>query len=425
MIAFASLFLGLVAGVLPVSVIVSAPVARVEFLLDGRPAGRVSEKPWSVAIDLGEQLEPHELVARAFDEKGREIGRARQWLNLPRPPAEVEIVLERDRTGRATAAHLAWASLTAPRPARISLTLDGRPLSVSGSRRAALPGYDASTTHVLSAEVEFATGVRSRSDVVLGGGSAGDAKSELTAVALRLRTEHESVTAEAGRPALSKKGQPMTVAAVDHGPADVLIVRDPGSEEALLRLGRAGPLRDFRLDKQDAVRIVWPMARSADLSEQERTELLDTTRYLTARESGFYFLLTAIRYVEGYDSPRRFADAVAVAGLQAYGSRSRRAVVLVLGGSRPDNSRYAPAQVLRYLERIHVPLHVWCLEGVGANCPSQWGEREDVSSLSRLREAVTRLKGDLETQQVVWLEGKHLPQDIELSDRAPGVEFAR
>ena len=425
MIAFASLFLSLVAGVLPVSVIVSAPVARVEFLLDDRPAGRVWKKPWSVTIDLGEQLEPHELTALAFDEKEREIGRARQWLNLPRPPAEIEIVLEHDRTGRATAAHLAWASLTAPRPARISLTLDGRPLSVSGSRRAALPGYDASTTHVLSAEAEFASGVRSRSDVVLGGGSAGDAKSELTAVALRLRTERAPVTAEAQRPALSKKGQPMTVAAVDHGPADVLIVRDPGSEEALLRLGRSGPLRDFRLDRQDAVRIVWPMARSADLSEQERAELLDTTRYLTARENGFYFLLTAIRYVEGYDSPRRFADAVAVAGLQAYASRSRRAVVLVLGGSRPDNSRYAPAQVLRYLERIHVPLHVWCLEGVGANCPSQWEGREDVSSLFRLREAVARLKGDLETQRVVWLEGKHLPQDIELSDKAAGVEFAR
>jgi len=87
MIAFASLFLGLVAGVLPISVIVSAPVTRVEFLLDGRPVGRVWKKPCSVAIVLGEQLEPHGLVAPAFDEKGREIGRFTQLQILPLPPA--------------------------------------------------------------------------------------------------------------------------------------------------------------------------------------------------------------------------------------------------------------------------------------------------------------------------------------------------
>jgi len=30
-----------------------------------------------------------------------------------------------------------------------------------------------------------------------------------------------------------------------------------------------------------------------------------------------------------------------------------------------------------------------------------------------------------QAQQMVWLEGRHLPQDIALSDRAVGVELVR
>ncbi len=425
MIAFASLFLGLVVGLQPVTVIVGASVAAVEFELDGEPAGRVEGKPWSLEIDLGKELEPHELIARAFDAKGQEIARARQWLNLPRPPAEVEILLERDRTGHATAARLTWGSVVAPRPTKVTLTFDRRPLSLNDSRRAVLPNYDPFTTHILSAEVEFPSDVRSRSDIVLGGGSSNDAKSELTAVPFRLRAEKSVPAVEKLRGRFSKKGEPMSAVAVEHGPADVLVVRDLGTQQALRWLGSGGPLRDPRLDKPDRIKIVWPVAQQIRLSQQSRAELFDNSRYLTTKEGGFYFLLTRIHYPEGYSPPRRFADAVAVAGLQAYAGHSRRAVVLVLGGSLRDDSRYAPDAVRRYLERIHVPLHVWSLESAEADSASAWGEREEVSSLSKLGRAVARLKEDLEAQHIVWLEGKHRPQDIVLSDQAEGIELVR
>ncbi len=425
MIAFASLFLGLVVGVQPVTVIVATPVAAVEFQLDGESVGQVAEKPWSLEIDFGEELEPHELIARALDRQGKEIARVRQWLNLPRPPAEVEILLERDAKGRATTARLTWASLVAPRPTKVTLTFDRRPLSLNDSWRAVLPNYDPFTTHILSAEVEFPSDVRSRSDIVLGGGSSGDAKSELTAVPFRLRTQKSVLAVEKLQGWFSKKGEPLTVVAVEHGPADVLIVRDLGTEQALRRLGRGGPLRDPWLDKSDRIKIVWPVAQQIVLSQQSRAELFDNSRYLTTKEGGFYFLLTRIHYPEGYSPPRRFADAVAVAGLRAYAGHSRRAVVLVLGGSLHDDSRYAPDAVRRYLERIHVPLHVWSLESAEADSASAWGERDEVSSLSKLGRAVARLKKDLEAQHIVWLEGHHLPQDIGLSDQAEGVELVR
>jgi len=42
-----------------------------------------------------------------------------------------------------------------------------------------------------------------------------------------------------------------------------------------------------------------------------------------------------------------------------------------------------------------------------------------------LKTAFARMRKDLDSQQMVWLEGRHLPQDIALSDRAAGVELVQ
>lgn len=425
MIAFASLYLGLVVGAQSVTVIASAPVAAVQFQLDGQPAGRISEKPWSAEIDFGEELEPHELVAVALDAKGREIGRATQWLNLPRPPAEIEIVLERDETGRATAARLTSSGRTAARPTRVSLSLDRRPLSLDSAWRAVLPGYDPLTPHVLSAEVEFPSDIRTRSDIALGGGASGDAKSELTAVAFRVRGGGGAPSLETLRGGFSRKGQALNLVAVDHGPADVLVVRDFETATAKLSFGIRGPLIDRWVEKGDRIRIVWPIAKQIIPLKEGRAELFEMSRLLTRSEGGFYGLLTRLRYPDSYSPPYRFADAVAVAGLQGHSGGSRRAVVLVVGTSSRDDSVYLPAAVKRYLERIQVPLHVWSLTAAGAGSPSPWGDVEDVSSLSGLSRAATRLKEDLAGQHVAWFEGRHRPQDIVPAQSAAGIELAR
>ena len=98
MIAFLTLFLGLIAGVHPVAVSVTAPVSVVEVELDGRTRAA----PWTVSVDFGPDLAPHELVARGLDAEGHEVSRTRQWINLPRSAAEVQILILRTEKGTAT-----------------------------------------------------------------------------------------------------------------------------------------------------------------------------------------------------------------------------------------------------------------------------------------------------------------------------------
>lgn len=430
MIAFASLFLGLMVGTRPVTVIAGDPVAVVAFELDGRPVGRLTGRPWSLDVDFGKEFEPHELVARAFDQKGEEIGLARQWINLPRPPAEVEIVPVRDGSGRAVAARLAWESILGARPLRVTVTFDGRALPLA-EKQVTLPNYDPEATHVLTAVLDFPNGVRSRSDVVLGGSSAGEAKSELTAVPV-LVVVGKPPKPGALRGRFRRKDQPLSVAAVEHGTAEVVVVRDLASGEAqqALRRGRAfgGAMPfftdRFALGRGDVVRILWPIARRI-VDAGTSNELFETSREFSGKSASFRFLLTQVDYPGASGSPRRFADAVAVAGVRACGSYSRRAVVLVLGSSGPDQSRYEPGPVRRYLGRLRVPLYVWSLVPPGSHPPSvAWGTAEDVSSWPALEQAVERLRHDLERQSIVWLEGRHLPQQIELVGGGDGLELA-
>jgi len=439
MIAFASLFLGLVVGVLPVTLIVAEPVVRVDIELDGRTVGRMEGKPWSLPVDFGTELSPHELLALAFDAKGQQIAQTKQWVNLPRPAAEVEVLLERDETGRATAARLAWGSILGSRPTTSSVTFDGRPLSLDDTGRVTLPDYDAQTAHILSAEIDFPNGVRSRADVVLGDGSAGEAKSELTAVPVRLGEERTLPAISRLQGRFIKQKQPLTVAAVEHGPADVFVVRDLGAALAIRLLGRvtgsflgygadglprynANIVRDMvRLGKQDRIRIIWPVTRRIT-GVESAAELFDRSHEFHAKDGGFQWLLTSVDYPGSRAGAPRFADAVAVAGLNAFSGYSRRAVVLVLG-NLPDASLHAPAAVRRYLERIHVPLFVWSLDPSASQ--TEWGAVEDVSSPAKLEKAVKRLRQELEAQQVVWLEGRHLPQDISLEETGDGMALVR
>ncbi|HYT31141.1 MAG TPA: hypothetical protein VEO37_00995, partial [Thermoanaerobaculia bacterium] len=142
MISFLTLFLGLTAGPQLVQVSTASGVAAVEILLDGTAVGRAEKPPFSVHVDFGPELSPHELVARAMDRAGNELGRARQWVNLPRPAAEVEVLLERDEKGKAMTGRLAVESLLGTRPTSLAAAFDGRPLPISGEERFELPAYD-------------------------------------------------------------------------------------------------------------------------------------------------------------------------------------------------------------------------------------------------------------------------------------------
>ena len=436
-IAFLTLFLGLTLGPQPIELTVTGPVAAVELLLDGAPAGRLTGPPWKGQIDFGTSLVPHEVVARTLDSQGNEIGRVQQWVNLPRPPAEVDILLENGPAGRPVAARLTWQSLTGESPSAIGLTFDDRPLVLAPDGRAQLPAWNPETIHVLTAELRFSGALTARRDVVFGGQYGDQVSMELTAVPVRLRPGKELPPPDRMQGWFRAGGRPLTVAAVDEGPAELLVVRDLAAQSAVDRMARGTtsskmmdmspePRRFYMtLDKKDAVRFLWPVARTVSGANLP-AELFDISRDFSAEDGGLLWLLA--HYVSRVDDPsrQRLADAVAVAGLQALYASRRRAVLLVLSEQLTDKSRSDPALVRRYLEAIRVPLVVWTFGDPTAPAAAAWGRAEDVSSQNKMRKAFTRLEEVLSSQRIVWIDGRHLPQTIELSgDAAAVVELVR
>jgi hypothetical protein len=436
-IAFLTLFLGLTLGAYPVEMAVEGPVASIELLLDGAPAGRIAGPPWKGQVDFGSGLLPHELVARGLDELGQEVVHTRQWVNLPRPAAEVGIVLE-GPAEKPNRVRVSWQSRTGERPIAARITMDDQALSLDEVGRSRLSSYDPDTPHVLSAELTFPSSVIARRDAVFGGRYGSEVSMDLTAVPVRLR-RGRMPEAKAMQGWFQAGGQPLTVAAVDEGAGEVLIVRDVGAAaaEALARLGDARLLRaqtgakdltyvpeylryQIELRKEDEVRFVWPVPVTYSQGGL-KSELFPQSRAYTILDGGLHWILTNILPShELGKGPQRLADAVAVAGLQAMGANQPRAVVLLVGPGPEDASRYDPATVRRYLAAIRVPLFVWKVgEGpVPAPLSASWGDVEDVSTLPRLRAAVAGLKDELSSQRIVWVEGTHLPQSIALSAAA-------
>ena len=393
-------------------------------------------------MDLGRELAPHELVARAFDSDGHEVARARQWLNVPRPPAEISLLLERNSEGRGVAVRLASQSLLGTPPRRIAVTFDGKPLDVRNPARIRLPELTPDAVHLISAEVEFSPTVVSRAGIVLGAHSESEASSELTGVPVRL-SSGATLPPPASAPGWFRKGnEPLHIVAVEKGPALVLVVRDTDHTEALAKLGKSGrtifvrgeggalPQYDpdatrfeNRLDDADRIRFLWPRANRMAGSEMP-TELFDASRDFAGNFAGIHWLLTHVSHPIPKRPGERFADAVAIAGLQASAGYTRRAVVLVLGSQTDDASRYPSNLVRSYLAKIRVPLFVWSLEPKTADrVAAAWGEPQDISSYPKFKAAFDRLRRELDSQQLVWLEGRHLPQEIALSREARGIEI--
>lgn len=445
-IAFLTLFLGLTLGPQPVELTVTGPVAAVELLLDGAPAGRIAGPPWSGQIDFGSALLPHELVARALDAQGNEIGRAQQWVNLSRPLAEVDILLEQRAAGQSMVARITWQSLTGESPSAIGVTFDDKPLVMEADGRVQLPSWDPETIHVLSAELRFSGALTARRDVVFGGRYGDQVATELTPVPVRLRPGQQMPAPERMQGWLLSGGRPLSVAAVDEGPAQLLVVRDQEARGALERLvvgssrsGRSGSFtfrdqsvpessrRDpeyrrshLTLGEEDSVRFIWPVARTVTGAAQP-VALFPPSRDFDARDGGLLWILARFEPQLKEASAQRLADAVAVAGLHTLATNRRRAVLLVLSQIPTDASSANPAMVRRYLEAIRVPLVVWTLGSPEAPMAAAWGGAENVSSFGRMRKAFSRLEQGLASQRIVWVDGRHLPQSIGLSAEAAAV----
>lgn len=404
-VVFLSVFLGLVTGIQSVDLRVESAVKSVRIELGGREAGRLTGAPWSAKIDFGAELIPRELTAIGYDAKGNEIGRASQLTNLSPPPAEVEIVVRSDAKGPVEAEMVGRHKIH-KLPTEAKLLVDGASVKVGKDFRSRLPGLDWSHPHVLSAEMRFEDGLVARRDLVIEGGFSGSAGSELAPVLVQMNGKQP----EKLEGCFSAGGNPLRASAIEKPNALVIMVKDPDSRDLLSRL-RLDPGRpDLKLDADATERILWPLARPFNTPGQPIAIAFPQSIDRSVAEGGSWRGMPTLSWLltlglsprPNVNEPREYADAVAVAGMNARERGQRRAVVLLLS-KKPDQSLYAAAIVRHYLEEVGVPLLVWSPEGPRPDLAAAWGEVEDVSTAAALEAAIRGLNQLLSQQRIVWL----------------------
>ncbi|HYC91799.1 MAG TPA: hypothetical protein VEO54_21475 [Thermoanaerobaculia bacterium] len=382
-LVFVTRLLGLMNGTRTIEARVDPAVHSVEIVLDGERADLLRGAPWRTKLDFGPELAPHELVAIARDAEGRELARDTQFINVPRPQAEIGVMFQRDR------ADISWQHIGGVMPKKMTVKLNNTTLASTLTRSVRLPELAPEALNVLSIDLEFEDGSTAHRDVVFGGFSE-EVPAELTATLVRER-QGKKDRANCFRAG----GKKIAASEVETGDATVLVVRNgltPGDQfQRRNQHQRRVAEKGFTLPRT-SLRFIWPVARGAAGSD-----LFMTSENFSAMR-GVRFLLTWVEGSRGLTL--RFADAVAVAGTEALREPRRRAVVLVLNGEE-DQSRYPAATVRRYLQRIGVPFFVWSLAGGGTH--PAWGPVEDISTNERMLEAVRRLKNELDTYRVAWL----------------------
>jgi hypothetical protein len=457
MITFLTLFLGLFAGRHTVELAAEPPVDRVELLLDGEPVGAAGP-PFRFEVDFGHELSPHRLTAIGRDADGREVARAARDVNLIPRDAGLEIELEEGPDDRPQAARLRWRSAAGEPPERVALWLDGEALTGGEGEgvpeRVPLPRFDPGEIHFLTVEISFPGGAVARSDRVFGGARGREIDTDNTPVALEVEGRRLRRPEQAAGLVLVG-GEPVEVLAVEHGPADLVIVRERSAFRELAILAARqhhGHLRGTALGGRSDDRFVLVAPAPLPLGAERSADVLfpASPPFPGARGNLIYWLATQ-RYDPGRKRQRQNPTrAVAMAGMIAARAARPRAVLLALGPEAGGMTLEETARVRRYLERLRVPLTVWYVQrepsplsggqppgrtrpgsaAAGEPPPSRgellavarraWGESVvDVGSFGALIDAARELRERVALQRIVWIDGDHLPTEVALAPGAP------
>jgi hypothetical protein len=438
MIEFVTLYLGLVVGLQPLQVSVGPAISSVEIVLDGETVAKLMGEPWQISFDFGPRLIPHHLEAVARDATGLEVTRAEQWLNLPRQRAEAKLALESDDAGKRWA-RVIWEAIDFEQPRKVEAFLDGKRLEVERFDLIELPKLDPQIIHFLAAELEFSDSVSARAEIVFGGTYGDEVSSELTSIVLQTdRTRPPRAEQLRGR--LLHRGEPVHVVAVDRPPIEIIVVREhsTGMFDSIQRLittssaqrisSRANLTKILR--PADRVRFALTAAHAPGTGT-DRYEQIPVTGDLTPFwDANLWQILSRIGPA-GSRQPlaeERIADAVSVAGLVGADSNRRRVVLLLSTFGTQDVSRLAPATVRDYLNSLTVPLTVWQLVPPGgrkASSPTGWGDAVDVTDWGGMGRGFRELWETLDSQVVVWVEGRYLQREITVTPGADGLRLAQ
>lgn len=401
-IVFLTLYLGLVSGRQPISVRPDPGIVSVRMTLNGAPFATLTSPPWRATADFGKGLLPQELIVIGYDKDGAEVARASQAINVPRPMAEADVTIEGHTI------KVSWRHRMNETPRRAWMSIDDKPVALRDFH-APLPGLDMSLPHILKAKVTFENGSAEIERVI--GGMLPDATgTELTATGVR----QTGAIPSSLDGCFSFDGRALDARPAEKPEALVILVRNPNPVASLMAMGkdpgmrstmmaRAG--RDFaNLAPDTSVRVLWPVAQKYTGTDVPTSQLFAHSGDFDAQSGGMlkHLALEGRGRQEGESSTLRFADAVAVAGVQAADGARRRAVILILDGLH-DYSRMEAPTVRRYLAAIGVPLFVWSVLGPQPELELAWGTIVDISSPDRLVKATEAVKRELESQRIVWL----------------------
>lgn len=427
MVTFLSIFLWLITGTQTIELAVGPSVDHVEIRLDGELVATLDHAPWRTTYDFGPLIEPHELVAIAFDEDGNVVGQARQIVNLPRPEAEARIVLTSDEEGRAISLRVVTESTERLEPLNILTAFDGKVLEPEKRNRYLVPDHDPKLTHLISAEASYANGVVARADISYGGGYGQDVASTLTAIPVVASGKPPTPPDLAHR--LTIGGEELRVVAVERSGVRIYVVRDVASHATLERVSRSlrkrhryqksrgAPISEFDLKpKTDRVHLV-----GVNPTRSRGISIFPVSGAVSIKRHSLEWAVTNLFSPDATVADQRLADAVAVAGLRASGHGSPRAVLLITSSKPVDQSLHAGPAVRHYLGELRVPLHVWV---TGSDASTAWGPGTGTISSNDFTKATKALLADLGNQWIVWVEGPHLVNRVELDGEDLGLTLA-